>query len=98
MAKRPDHMTPEERLTRILSLERKVWELERRVYSAEREAENTLAWGRSAFQENRRLTDRLRELIERLPFIIQSDIDAAHNALAEAADSPAPIGREQPDA
>jgi hypothetical protein len=68
-------MTPDERLTRIRSLERKVFDLEARLVWAEREREGTLQWGQSAFAENRRLTDRLGQLIDRIPVVIEADDD-----------------------
>ena len=57
MAKRPDHMTPEERLTRILSLERQVRDLENRVDWAERDAAGTRHWAEEAWAEVRRLQE-----------------------------------------
>jgi hypothetical protein len=55
MAKRPENMTPEERLTRIRSLERKVSLLEHQKYFAEREMECTRLWAEKAWEEIRRL-------------------------------------------
>lgn len=75
MAKRPENMTPDEMLTRIRSLQGKVFDLEHQLVWAEREREGTLKWGQSAFAENRRLTDRLRELIERIPSLVEGDND-----------------------
>jgi hypothetical protein len=72
MAKRPENMTPEERLTRIRSLERKVSDLEWRLQWSESEQTCTTNWARSAFEENRRLTDRLGELIARVPQVLDA--------------------------
>jgi hypothetical protein len=57
MPKRPENMTPEERLTRIRSLERKVSDLERDKGWAERDAESTRHWAEEAWKEVRRLSD-----------------------------------------
>lgn len=71
--KRPESMTPDERLARIRSLERKVRDLEHQLAWVEREREGTLTWAQSAFAENRHLTDRLRELIQRIPQVLEGD-------------------------
>lgn len=73
MPKRPESMTPDERLTRIRSLERKVSDLSQRLLWAEREQESTLRWGLAAFDENRRLTDRLGQLIARIPSVLDHE-------------------------
>lgn len=57
MAKRPENMTSEERLTRIRSLERKVAQLERDKAWAEREMECATRWGQNAWDEIRRLQE-----------------------------------------
>lgn len=48
-------MTPEERLTRIRSLERKVRELENRLHWAERDEASVRHWAEEAWKEVRRL-------------------------------------------
>lgn len=77
MTKRPDHMTPDERLTRILSLERQLRAAQLRAEWAERDAEGTRSWALKAFEENRRLVDWLGELIERIPWLIEPERQAA---------------------
>jgi hypothetical protein len=57
MAKRPENMTPEERLTRIRSLERKVSDLARDKDWAERDAVSVRHWAEEAWKEVRRLHD-----------------------------------------
>ncbi len=83
MAKRPDHMTPEERLTRILSLERQLGAAQRRAEWAERDAEGTRSWALAAFEENRRLCDRLGELIGRIPSLIEPDLEGGDDTPTE---------------
>lgn len=55
MAKNPENMTPEERLTRIKSLERKVADLDYRLRRAEEASDHTDRWAQEAFDEQRRL-------------------------------------------
>jgi hypothetical protein len=55
MAKRPENMTPEERLTRIRSLERKVRDLERDKEWAVRDEASVRHWAEEAWKEVRRL-------------------------------------------
>lgn len=57
MAKSPENMTPEERLKRIRSLERKVRDLERDKEGAEREQISTHHWAEKAWEEVRHLRD-----------------------------------------
>lgn len=57
MAKSPENMTPEERLKRIRSLERKVRDLEWRLDWAEREQASTHRWAKESWAEVRRLHD-----------------------------------------
>ncbi len=62
MAKRPDHMTPEERLTRILSLERRNRDLAHRLAWAEETQASTQRWGEEAWAAER----HMRDIIDRL--------------------------------
>src|SRR5580704_8968317 len=55
MAKRPESMTPEERLTRIRSQERKIRELENRLHWAEQNEASVRHWAEEAWKEIRRL-------------------------------------------
>lgn len=55
MAKRPENMTPDERLARIRSLERKYQDEAHRRHLAERDAESVRRWAEQAWQEVRRL-------------------------------------------
>lgn len=55
MAKSPENMTADERLTRIRSLERKVARLENEKYWAERDEASVRHWAEEAWTEVRRL-------------------------------------------
>lgn len=57
MAKRPENMTPDERLTRIRSLEAKVRRLENEKGWAERDEASVRHWAEEAWSEVRRLHD-----------------------------------------
>lgn len=57
MAKSPENMTPDERLKRIRSLERKVRDLERDKQWAERDEASVRHWAEEAWAEVRRLHD-----------------------------------------
>lgn len=57
MAKSPENMTPEERLKRIRSLERKVRELEWAKHLAEHDEASVRHWAEEAWKEVRRLHD-----------------------------------------
>lgn len=58
--KNPENMTPEERLVRIRSQERKIRDLENRLHWAELDQASTRGWAEEAWKEIR----RLHEVIE----------------------------------
>lgn len=72
MAKRPDHMTPEERLTRIYSLERRVLNAEWRADQAERRAEERLGAWRRERDEVRRLEDIIVQRYDTFVALVKS--------------------------
>lgn len=55
MAKNPDNMTPDERLKRIQSLERKVRQSENNAYWAKQNEDSVRRWAEEAWKEIRRL-------------------------------------------
>lgn len=71
MAKRPDHMTPEERLTRIYSLERKLRDAEFRLTSAELDTKSAMSAWQAERAEVRRLEDIIVERYDALMAVVE---------------------------